>query len=104
MGDSVSVDPAILRQAAGRLNGLYDTAGTTLRVTDQAITDSRDGWRDTAATAFSRFTDYLDDRRATLQRQLAELSESLNTTATTLQTQDQSRAATTNQLQSSLDL
>ncbi|PXX53397.1 WXG100 family type VII secretion target [Nocardia tenerifensis] len=104
MGDSVSVDPAVLREAAGRLDTLYDTAGTSLRDTDRAIADSHDGWREDAATAFGRFTGYLDNRRTTLQRQLAELSEALKTTAATLQTQDQSRAANTTQLQSSLDL
>ncbi|MGW4843500.1 WXG100 family type VII secretion target [Nocardia brasiliensis] len=104
MGDSVSVDPELLRGAAARLDTLYDNAGTALRDTDQAIAEGREGWKDTAATAFTRFNAYLDGRRTLLQQHVAELSESLNTTAGTLHAQDQSRTTETNQLQSSLDL
>ncbi|QIS04746.1 hypothetical protein F5X71_22590 [Nocardia brasiliensis] len=46
----------------------------------------------------------MDGRRTLLQQQLAELSEDLTTTAATLHTQDQSRAAAANRLRSSLDL
>ncbi|WP_378731486.1 WXG100 family type VII secretion target [Nocardia brasiliensis] len=105
MADSVSIDPEVLRGAAGRLDLLYNDAGATLRATDQAIANSRDGWKEASSSAFTRFTTYLDTRRTTLQQNLAELSESLTTTANTLQSQDQSRATTTNQLtQSSLNL
>lgn len=104
MGDSVSADPETLRTAAKRLDALYNSAGTTLRATDQEIADGRDGWQDTASTAFTQFTTYLDGRRTLLQQQPAELSEDLTTTAATLHTQDQSRAAAANRLRSSLDL
>ncbi|MEV6324461.1 WXG100 family type VII secretion target [Nocardia sp. NPDC051787] len=104
MADSVSVDPELLRGAAGRLDVLFNDSGTKLREVDQAIADSGDGWKESAASAFGRFTGYLEGRRNLLQQNLGELSESLTTAASNLQSQDQSRSTQLTSQSSSLDL
>ncbi|WP_040833103.1 WXG100 family type VII secretion target [Nocardia brevicatena] len=88
MGDPVAADPEQLRDAAGRLDTLFDEAGTALRETDEDIADSREGWKAEASTAFGRFAGYLDERRGLLQQNLAEMAELLKTTANTLESQD----------------
>ncbi|WP_040781728.1 WXG100 family type VII secretion target [Nocardia pneumoniae] len=104
MADSVSVDPELLRGAAGRLDVMFNDSGTKLREIDQAIAESRDGWKDSAASAFARFAAYLDGRRNILQQNLGELSESLTAAADNLQSQDQSRSTQLTSQSSSLDL
>ncbi|MBF6302723.1 WXG100 family type VII secretion target [Nocardia amamiensis] len=104
MADSVSVDPELLRSAAGRLDVLFEDSGTKLREVDQAIADSRDGWKEAAATAFGRFTTYLEGRRNMLRQNLGELSESLTTAANKLQSQDEARSTQLTSQSSSLDL
>ncbi|MBF6438114.1 WXG100 family type VII secretion target [Nocardia cyriacigeorgica] len=89
MADQVSVDPEVLRAAAGRLDVLFTDSGTALRETDQAIADSHGAWKGDAVAAFARFTSYLDDRRTLLERNLGEMAESLKTAADTLAAQDQ---------------
>ncbi|GAA5051972.1 WXG100 family type VII secretion target [Nocardia callitridis] len=96
MSDSVSVDPDALRVAAGRLDTLFTSSAATLQDNDQAIAENHDGWRDEAATAFGRFTGYLDGRRSTLRQHLAELSEALTVAANTLRAHDDSHAAVIN--------
>ncbi|WP_024800353.1 WXG100 family type VII secretion target [Nocardia sp. BMG51109] len=93
MTEQVTVDPQQLRAAAGRLDGLFNDSGAALAETDRSIADSRDGWKQSAAGAFGRFNGYLDGRRALLQRNLGELSESLKTTANNFQSQEESSAA-----------
>lgn len=88
MGSPIAADPAQLRDAAGRLDTLFEEAGTALCETDEDIADSRDGWKEEASTAFERWTGYLDERRGLLQQNLAEMAELLKTTANTLESQD----------------
>lgn len=88
MGGPIAADPEQLRDAAGRLDTLFEEAGTALRETDEDIADSRDGWKEEASTAFGRFTGYLDGRRELLRQNLAEMAELLKTTADTLESQD----------------
>lgn len=92
MADQISVDPEVLRAAAGRLDVLFADSGTALRETDQAIADSHEAWKGDAVPAFSRFTAYLDDRRTLLSKNLGEMAESLKTTADSLAAQDQATA------------
>ncbi|TLG17758.1 ESX-1 secretion-associated protein [Nocardia cyriacigeorgica] len=92
MADQVSVDPEVLRAAAGRLDVLFTDSGTALRETDQAIADSHEAWKGEAVPAFARFITYLDDRRTLLEKNLGEMAESLKTTADSLAAQDQATA------------
>ncbi|MBH0777170.1 WXG100 family type VII secretion target [Nocardia bovistercoris] len=107
MAESVSVDPQQLRTAAGRLDIVFEESGTALRDTDRVIAECGPAWKDPAATAFGRFTTYLEGRRTQLQQSVAGLSESLATTATGMETQDGSSSSALSQLtsrSSSLDL
>lgn len=92
MPDTTSADPPALHAAADRLDRLFDESGAALRDTDRTIADSAEGWKEAAATAFGRFTGYLETRRTLLHTNLGEMSESMRTTADSTQTQDQDTA------------
>jgi uncharacterized protein YukE len=89
MPDTTSIDPPALHAAADRLDSLFDESSTALREVDQSIADSAEGWKELAATAFGRFTGYLEGRRSLLQTNLGEMSELMRTTADSTQAQDQ---------------
>ncbi|MBF6327506.1 WXG100 family type VII secretion target [Nocardia transvalensis] len=98
MADQVAVDPQMLRAAAGRLDVLFNDSGATLRETDQAIADSRDGWQESAASAFGRFNTYLEGRRTMLLGNLADLAETLKAAADKVQAQDAAAGAAISQV------
>lgn len=89
MPDTTSIDPPALHAAADRLDALFTESGAALRAADQAIADSAEAWKEVAATAFGRFTGYLEGRRSLLQTNLGEMSELMRTTANSTQAQDQ---------------
>lgn len=92
MSGSTHVDTGALRAAAGQLDTLFDDALSRLNPTDAAVADSGAAWPEAAGAGFDRFTSYLDVRRESLQRTLAEMSAALVECAHRYDTRDAATA------------
>ncbi|MDF3307657.1 MULTISPECIES: type VII secretion target [unclassified Rhodococcus (in: high G+C Gram-positive bacteria)] len=92
MSGSTHVDTGTLRAAAGQLDALFDEALSRLNPIDVAVADSGAAWPEAAGAGFARFTSYLDGRRESLQRTLAEMSATLVECARRYDTQDAATA------------
>ncbi|MBV6759560.1 WXG100 family type VII secretion target [Rhodococcus opacus] len=88
MSGSTHVDTGALQAAAGQLDALFDEALSRLNPLDAAVADSGAAWPEAAGAGFDRFTSYLDGRRESLQRTLAEISATLVECARRYETQD----------------
>ncbi|MDT2008415.1 ESX-1 secretion-associated protein [Rhodococcus opacus] len=93
MSDSTHVDTAALRAAAGQLDILFDEASSQLNTTEATLADSGAAWPEAAGAAFGRFASYLDGRRESLQRTLAEMSTTLVECAHRYDEQDEATSA-----------
>ncbi|TQC49122.1 ESX-1 secretion-associated protein [Rhodococcus sp. WS4] len=93
MSESTHVDTAALRAAAGQLDILFDEASSQLNTTDAALTNSGAAWPEATGAAFGRFVCYLDGRRESLQRNLAEVSATLVECAHRFDEQDEATSA-----------
>jgi uncharacterized protein YukE len=89
MPHEVAVDAAMLSAASHRLDQLFEEARAALGAADQAISDNAAAWAANSAAAFSRFTSYLDTRRAELQAELARMSDTLASNANDYRRSDQ---------------
>ena len=92
MSGSTHVDTGALHAAAGQLDALFDDALSRLNPIDAAVADSGAAWPDAAGAGFALFTSYLDGRRESLQRTLAEMSATLVECARRYDTQDAATA------------
>ena len=92
MSGSTHVDTGALHAAAGQLDALFDEASSRLDTTDTAVSDSAAAWPEAAGAGFALFTSYLDGRRESLQRTLAEMSATLVECARRYDAQDAATA------------